>query len=104
MYPYVNPLVIISALCLLLLFNGLHIKSKFVNWCAASSFAIYLFHTNPNLCSPYFRQTIVKLYNGFEGLECLLMIFLYLVAVSVTAILIDQIRKVLWNVIAKRCF
>ncbi len=103
-YSYVNPLVIVSAFSLLLLFNGLRIKSNFINWCAASSFAIFLLHANPNLTEPYFKHDILHLYNSYEGVECLLMILLYLIAVGVIAIVIDQIRKFLWRKIAKRYF
>lgn len=104
MFVYVNPLVIMSALSLLLYFNGLKLKSKFINWCAASSFAIFLLHTNPNICEPYFKPFIIRLYNTYDGIECLLIIFVFLLAVGIVAILIDQIRKAIWNALAKKFF
>lgn len=103
-YSYTSPLVIVSALSLLLLFDGLKVKSRFVNWCAASSFAIFLLHTNPNLCERYFKSTVMHLYNNYDGVSCLVMIFIFLLVVSVVAILIDQVRKSLWKTIAKRWF
>lgn len=104
MYSYVNPLVIISSLSLLLLFNELNFKNEFINWCAASSFAIFLLHTNPNLCEPYFKPLVLRLYNAFDGVVCLWYLFLFLLAIGVAAILLDQIRKTIWNCIAKKYF
>lgn len=104
MFAYVNPLVIASALCLLLYFNGLKLKSKFINWCAASSFSIFLLHTNPNLCEPYFKTFVQGIYNNNDGLNFLLLIFAFLLAVGIIAILIDQIRKVLWKIVVMKYF
>ena len=104
MFSYVNPMVIISALSMLLYFNGLKIKGKLVNWLAASSFAIFLLHTNPNLCEPYFKKCVLWLYDGYDGITCLWLIFTFLLAVGMSAILIDQIRKKLWRVIVERFF
>ena len=58
MFSYVNPIVIIMSLYLLLYFSKIHIKSKIINWLGASSFAVFLLHTNPNLCKPYFCEHI----------------------------------------------
>lgn len=103
MYSYVNPLVIISALSLLLFFEGLKIKSKLINFCAVSSFAIFLLHTNPNVCEPYFKSFVLWIYDRFDGVVCLLIIFFFLLMVGVIAILIDQVRKIIWNIISKKC-
>lgn len=104
MYSYVNPLVIISAMSLLLYFSSLRLKNKMINWCAASSFAIFLLHTNPNLCEPYFKPFVLWIYNTYNGIMCLLLIALFLLVVAIAAILIDQIRKLIWKRIAKSYF
>lgn len=104
MYSYVNPLVIMSALMLLLWFKGLEIKSKFINWCAASSFAIFLLHTNPNICEPYYTPMVRRIYSTYNGAECILVIFAFIIFVAVTAISIDQIRKLMWNKLIIRIF
>ena len=101
---YTNPLVILSALSMLLYFNGLRIKSSFINWCAASSFAIFLLHTNPNLCEQYFITSVEWLYNEYNGIGCFLIILAFLLAIGIVAILIDQIRKALWKLIEKKFF
>lgn len=101
-YLYVNPLVIVSSICLLLFFSGMRLKSKVVNRLASSSFAIFLLHTNPNLCKPYFATNVVRIYNAFDGIICLGCIMAFLIAVAFAAILIDQFRILLWNHIASK--
>ncbi len=39
---YTNPLTVLASLCLLLAFSKMQFHSKFINWMAASSFAVYL--------------------------------------------------------------
>lgn len=97
LYGYTSPLVIMGALALLLCFNGLHIQSRFVNWLAASSFAIYLFHCNANLCEPYYRVYAQRIYATYSGLEYLAVILCFIISVAVMAVVIDQLRKVLWK-------
>lgn len=104
LYTYVNPLVIMSALSLLLCFKGIRMQSQFINWCASSSFAIYLLHTNPNIFEPYFKTHVIKIFNNYSGIRCLFFMFVYLILVSFLAILIDQIRKIAWQKIAKKMF
>lgn len=89
---------------LLLWFKGLEIKSKFINWCAASSFAIFLLHTNPNICEPYYTPMVRRIYSTYNGAECILVIFAFIIFVAVTAISIDQIRKLMWNKLIIRIF
>lgn len=98
-YNYVSPLVIISSVYLLLGFSKMQFASKWVNWVAASSFAVFLLHTNPNLCLPYFCPMVRWIYANADGLPCLLYLFLFLSAVFVVAILVDQVRIKLWNVV-----
>ena len=93
---YDQPLVIIGSLSLVIYFSKLNIKSSAVNWVASSSFAVFLLHTNPNLCLPYFVPTINNLYISYNGISCIGVIFIYLVSIYVLAIAIDQIRKLGW--------
>lgn len=43
-YGYVNPLVIVGAVCIFIVFGRLKIKSKRINYLASSSFSVYLLH------------------------------------------------------------
>lgn len=100
LFYYNNPLVVISAFSLLLFFSKLKIRSKMVNWLGASSFAIFLLHTNPNLCKQYFIPTVRFIYTSHDGILCLLNILVFLLFLSIIAILFDQLRIVLWKKVA----
>lgn len=92
MYSYANPLVIIESLALFLLFTRFEFKSKVVNFIAASTFAVFLLHTNPNIGKPYFVPLINRVYQMYDGIACLSVLFAILVAIFILAIAIDQIR------------
>ncbi len=100
MYSYVNPAVILSALYLLLFFSKLKFHNKVVNWLSASSFAIFLLHTNPNLCEPYYVSSVRFIYDKSDGFLCVVYLFLFSVGIAVCAILLDQIRKFAWTKIS----
>ena len=98
MYSYVSPLVIVAVLYLLLAFSkwklGHHV---WINWLGASSFAVYLLHTNMYLLKPYFLPTVRHLFIRFEGISSLLVVFAFLLAVFAVSVLLDQPRKYLWK-------
>lgn len=98
MYAYANPLVIAGALGLLVCFDKMRIGTrKGINWIAASAFAAFLLHSNPNIGEPVFKVLINKLYVAYDGLACLAVIFLTLVAVFACGVLLDQPRKWIWS-------
>lgn len=100
---YTNPLVIVSALSLLLCFNRIHFSSRLVNWCGASCFAVYLLHTNPHIIETVFKASIVNIASKQETyLAEFLQRKQFLIAVFIVAILIDQIRILIWNVLQKQ--
>lgn len=45
---YIAPTTILIAIFTLLMFSKMKIKSKFINWVAASCFAVFLLHTSPS--------------------------------------------------------
>lgn len=94
---YSNPFVILLGMYTLILFSKFTFQSKAINWIAASSFAVFLLHTNYSTCRPYFSVHINQIYNRFDGLSCLSIILIYLIIVFVFAILLDQPRKWLFN-------
>ncbi|MDE7389273.1 MAG: acyltransferase [Muribaculaceae bacterium] len=94
---YSNPLVILQAVGLLMIFNRIHIRpNKFINWISASSFAVYLVHTNPAIID-YFKSSVLEIYNNTNSVECLVCIFGVLCAVFAASVLIDQPRKFIWK-------
>lgn len=96
-FSYISPLVIISAFYLLLYFSKLNIKSRIINWIATSCFAVFLLHTNPELCLSYFKPFVKSLYTNYTGVICLFYIALFLIWIYIVAVLIDQVRKYCWN-------
>ncbi|EGJ72051.1 putative transmembrane protein [Bacteroides coprosuis DSM 18011] len=97
MYSYINPIVILSVLSLLLFFNSLCVKSRVINWFAASSFAVFLLHSNPNILQNYFVRYVKIIYNQFDGFLCLTILLVFISFIAIIAVLIDQIRIVIWR-------
>ena len=97
LFSYINHIVILSSISILLVFSQVSLKSKMVNWVAASCFAVFLVHTNVNLCVPYYKSFINHLYNGYEGIMCVGLMLLFILAVFVFSILLDQIRKLFFG-------
>lgn len=96
-FRYDSPVVIMASLSLLIYFSKLHFHSKIINWISASSFAVFLLHTNPNLCEQYFVPIVQKIYQQSDGLICILILGSFLMLIYVVAILLDQIRKIMWH-------
>lgn len=92
MYSYANPFVIIESLALFLLFTRFEFKSKAVNFIAASTFAVFLLHSNPNIAKQHFAPLIYNVYQTYNGIACLIIIFAILIAIFFLAVAIDQIR------------
>ena len=101
MFSYVNPIVILMSLYILLFFSKIPFSNKTINWLGASSFGVFLLHTNPNLCKPYFCGHILYLGDQFNGIMFFVVVLAYLVLVFILAVLIDQIRLFLWRRISK---
>ena len=100
---YANPLVVMGAMGLIMWTAQLRIQSsRLINFIAASSFAVYLLHTNPNICYAFFRPLMISLYEHFDGLVCLSVEFVVLLLIFALAVLLDQPRKWLWNCLWKK--
>lgn len=99
-FSYINPLIIISALFLLLFFSKLNIQNVWINEVAASCFAVFLLHQNANLI-PLYKNCILYCYDRFFGLRCLLLMLIFIFAVFFLAVIIDRVRVFLWNFIVR---
>ena len=95
--PYNNPLVILSALSLLLFFSKLDIRSRFVAVLAPSAYAIYLLHAHPSILHPVFVPSVLWALHGNDGLAAELLFSMVLAAFAVAAIGLDLIRLTLWR-------
>lgn len=99
---YDSPLAIIASLYFLLFFSKLEFQSRFVNWMAASAFAIYLIHTN-SLVYPYFRQCALFITENNSLIASAGLLLVFILASAFFCILIDKPRILLWGFLS-RCF
>lgn len=97
---YSNPLVISSALSILLFFSQIKIQSRVVNWIGTSSFAVYLLHTNSNVYRSYFIHGIQNITMDYSILS-LITVIIYLILWFMVPLLLDQIRIILYTFICK---
>lgn len=101
-YAYTNPFTIIAALYLLLLFAKFDVKTnKIVNILAAGSFAVYLIHSQVEI-RQLFNKGVQFLYTSFDGLTCILSLFVFLVSVYIVSVVIDYPRLWIWNRISNK--
>ena len=98
MLRYDNPVEIIACIGLLYAFSEMRIRSKIINWVAASSFAVYIIHFNP-IVFPYFLKGIKLLSTEYNGVFYVFVIGVYLIMIFFVCVLIDQIRKWAWYLI-----
>ena len=95
---YVSPYCIVFSIFAIVLFSKIELQSRLINWIAASSFAVYLIHTNPNTIF-YFKDFFVRLHDGSDGILYWLYTFGVLILIFIVAVMIDQIRIVLWTLL-----
>lgn len=100
LFSYESPLVIAASVSLLLFFSKLHFRSKMVNVIGKSSFAVYLLHLHPCICTSFFIPLVRQIYGNHDGLVCLSLIFLFLLGVFALAVVIDRIRLWTWNLLS----
>lgn len=102
-FVYVNPLVVLSGVGLFMAFSRLRMRgNRFINWVAASAFAVYLLHLHPvSGMDPYLD--LVRHVSNWAGYGwCVPAIFAALVGVFMASVLIDQPRRWLWGMISRR--
>ena len=96
-YAYNNPLTILGSLHLLLYFSKINMPTNaVVNRIAASSFAVYLLHSQVDI-RPVFSSCVLHMYSEYNGMACISLIFVFLLLVFMISVLIDQIRICLWK-------
>ncbi len=102
---YVNPLNIISATAIVLLFTKISLKSNAVNYISASCFAVYLAHMHFCIID-YYKSVAITTFNNYGGVIYIIRILLFITIVFATSVLIDKVRisafNKLWGLIEKR--
>ncbi len=85
-----SPLITITAICVLLLFSKLTIKSKIINLLASSTLTIYLIHDN-GAFKGHIWFDILKLQDHLDHMY--IYMFFCMVMIYIGCFIIDQIRK-----------
>lgn len=101
---YNNPLVIIQAISLFLLFGTFDFKNKVINKISSLTFGVYLIHE-----SYYMRMNLYKwigIDNGkmIYGKSILLKVFVWAIIIFILCAIIEWIRQLLFKLISKLKF
>ena len=99
-FPYHSPLILVGAIMFFMIIGKQHIQSRFINYVAASSLAIYLIHgSRPYL--PELHGIVCGYLQGFT--ESHLMLFgeytIYTLFVITACVCIDKCLTPLWSMI-----
>lgn len=97
-YDYAAPLVILQAVALFAVFAKMKFSSKFINWCASSSFAIFLIHMHPTIKQIGYLSFTQGLYD-YPFLKHAVLLIVFILCVFCGSILIDKIRIVVSNLV-----
>lgn len=99
---YCNPVTIVGAIFIVMLFAKFNIKfNPTINFISSSSFAVYLFHSFP-LIFNYYLDFIRNIWLQYHGIICFLMIVIFMIGVYTISIFLDQLRKFIWNLISNK--
>lgn len=98
-FTYTSPMIIIQSISMFMCFKNLKMRrNKFVNWLGASSLAVLIVHGYLG-CEP-FLSGVRYLYQNFDGILCLSVMFIFMFSVFMVAVVIDQVRIFFWNRLA----
>ena len=98
-YGYLNPVIIIQSVFLFLFFDKLNIGNhRWINFIAASAFAVYLFHMHPMIYGRF--QEICKLL--IDNTAEMITIPMFFILIFLFCVSIDRIRIIIFNLIYPR--
>lgn len=92
---YNHPVMIIASVGLLLCFASFKFRSQFVNWCATSTFAIYLIHQNVYVVNVLEPQIARFCYSGGNLWIEVGMLLLCSMSCMFVCVLLDKPRRVM---------
>ena len=96
LFYYCNPLLIIQAVAVLLLFSRMKFQSRFINWMAGSCFAIYLIHMHP-MVRDYFFAKVGEIWSLSDPSIVLGYFVLLIFIIYIVSILVDKFRLLVWD-------
>lgn len=93
-FEYLNPIIILQSVFLFMFFERLNIGThKWINFIAASSFAVYLFHFHPLVYGKY-QETCRLL---IDETSAWLTVPLFFIAIFAFCVIADRIRILIFN-------
>ena len=98
---YISPSTVIISIFSLLLFSKIRIQNSIINKVAASSFAVFLIHTNPNICE-YYRELFINLHIELSTSSFWISTLFILIVIFFISILVDQLRILAWKTISNK--
>jgi hypothetical protein len=101
-FPYSSPLILLGAVMFFMIIGKQHIQSRFINYVAASSLAIYLIHGNrPYL--PALHGAVCGYLQDITGNNMLLFgsYAIYTLIVITACVCIDKCLTPVWSIINK---
>lgn len=101
LFLYSSPFVILSSLFFFLFFTKLSFHSKFVNWVAASCFAVYLVHNSPYLFHSYYIGIIKHWFITESNISFLLYTTGIIATYFVFSIIFDKVRIMVWKYLCR---
>lgn len=99
-FNYASPIVLVASFAFCLFFTKLRFKSVAINWIAASAFAIYLFHTDRLFLDRFFVNFCRSQLEANNIYVFSLIMVGFVLAVAAVSILLDQLRILVWRLIA----
>lgn len=98
LFTYTNPVVIIQAMALVMIFAKMKVfHNRIINWISSSCLAVYLLHANELVLRAYYAKFITSLFRNQTLVHAILLTALFIFVVFIISILIDKIRILLWN-------
>lgn len=101
-FPYHSPLILVGAIMFFMIIGKQHIQSRFINYVAASSLAIYLIHgSRPYL--PELHGIVCGYLQGVTGNNLFLLgsYIIYTLIVITACVCIDKCLTPVWSIINK---
>lgn len=97
-YPYNSPILILMSSLLFMLFTTFHFESKWVNWIASSTLAVYLLHENKYAPRQLWYDFVENLYVSKIGEDYWWLILLgCCIVLFISCILIDKVRMIIFS-------
>ncbi len=95
-FSYASPTIIVASVYFFLFFTKISFRSRFVNWIAASAFAVYVLNCEGHFWS-FYLSTNHSWWVSSIPLIYIVKTLLFDVAVFSVAIILDKIRSVVWH-------